>query len=223
MSGTRAICPKCGRADAVRKVTAIVSEGTVTTDTSGLGVMTGEDGGELVGFSGVSASRSALVQKLSPPQKPSKPFGYRWVGVLLFSRIGLGVFVLMLILALIVCSFPILVGTYRENPIWVLVPILVVAVFVVLLLRWVIASLWRDVYSARVNRADFPTNYTLWERAFARWKQLYYCYRDDGVFSPNHAVFVPAGQMKQYLYATSRNKQKREPIRLKMDSRKNRS
>ncbi|MBE2266701.1 MAG: hypothetical protein IAE80_00620 [Anaerolinea sp.] len=204
-------------------MTSIVSEGTVTTDMSGLGVATSEHGGELVGMMGSATSRSVLAARLAPPVKPVQAFGYGWVGVFLFSRIGLGLFMLTLILAIVACSFPILVGTYRENPALVLIPILGVTVFVALLLRWIIVSLMREVRKTRDDRAGYPAEVAAWERAFARWKELYYCIRDDGVFLPDRAVLVPSAQMKQYLYAKSGEKRKRESLKLKMDSRKNRS
>lgn len=223
MPESRIVCPKCGRADAVRKVTSIVSEGTFTTDVSGLGVATSDHGGELVGMMGSATSRSILTARLAPPVKPVQAFGYGWVGVFLFSRIGLGLFTLALILAIVACSFPILVGTYRENPALVLLPILGVTVFVVLLLRWIFVSLMREVRKTRDGRAGYPAEVETWERAYARWKELYYCSRDDGVFLLNQTVLVPSAQMKPYLYATQPEKQKRDPFKLKMDSRKNRS
>ena len=223
MPESRIVCPKCGRADAVRKVTSIVLEGTVTTDMSGLGVTTSEHGGELVGMMGSATSRSVLAARLAPPVKPASAFGYGWVGVFLFSRIGLGLFTLALILAMVACSFPILVGTYRENPALVLVPILGVTIFVVLLLRWIVVSLVREVHKIRNDRAGYPAEVETWEHAFERWKELYYCLRDDGVFLPDHAALVSSAQMKQYLYAKSGEKRKRESLKLKTDSRKNRS
>ncbi|MBK9750061.1 MAG: hypothetical protein IPO91_25260 [Chloroflexi bacterium] len=204
-------------------MTSIVSEGTVTTDMSGLGVATSKHDGELVGMMGSATSRSVLAAKLAPPVRPAAAFGYGWVGVFLFSRIGLGLFSLALILAIVACSFPILVGTYRENPALVLIPIFGVTVFVVLLLRWIVVSLVREVRKIRNDRAGYPAEVETWERALERWKELYYCSRDDGVFLPSHSVLVPSVQMKQYLYAKSGEKLKREPLKLKMDSRKNRS
>lgn len=223
MPESKIVCPKCGRADAVRKVTSIVSEGTVTTDMSGLGIATSEHGGELVGMMGSATSRSVLAARLAPPVKPAQAFGYGWVGVFLFSRIGLGLFTLALILAIVACSFPILVGAYRENPALVLIPIVGVTVFVVLLLRWIVVSLVREVRKLRDERAGYPAEVEIWERSYARWKELYYCSRDDGVFLPNQTVLVPSAQMKPYLYATRREKQKHKPFKLKMDSRRNRS
>ena len=206
MAEKRIVCPKCGRADAVRKVTSIVSEGTVMTDTSGLGLATSERGGELVGMLGSSTSRSVLVEKLSPPRKPAKPFGYGCVGLFLFTRVGLALFAFLMVIAATACSFPLLITTYRENALLIFIPISLVAIITVLLLRWIVTTLWRDAHSTRENRADFPVRYQEWVRANERWQHLYYCYRDDGVFSSALDMLIPAGKMMAYLFSVQKQK-----------------
>lgn len=206
MAEKRMVCPKCGQADAVRKVTSLVSAGTVLTDTSGLGLATSENGGELVGLMGWSISRSVLVAKLSPPRKPARPFGYGCIGLFLLTRVGLALFVLLMVIPAAVCSFPFLITTYRENVLLIFVPITMVAVVGIVLLYWIIASLWREARSIRENRRDFPVRYQQWERASARWQRLYYCFRDDGVFLDGQTLLVPAGQMRFWLYSSTRKK-----------------
>lgn len=39
-----------------------------------------------------------------------------------------------------------------------------------------------------------------WQRAIARWDQLYYCARDDGVLIPGQSRLVPVDQMTSFLY-----------------------
>lgn len=206
MAETPIACPKCGRADAVRKVTSIVSDGTVLTDMSGLGFVPSERGGELVGILGSSTSRSVLVERLSPPRDPAKPSGYSWVGLFLFTRLGLALFTVAIMLATVACSFPLLIPIYREDPFLIFIPITIFAIVVVLLLRWIVTSLRRDGGTTREKRSDFPLRYQKWEHANERWQQLYYCYRDDGVFLPARTILVPVAQMKRLLYALPKQK-----------------
>src|SRR5581483_11491643 len=81
------ICPKCGRTDAVRKVTSILSTGTVTTDTRGFGLTDDERGLKFVDVYTSSTSQSGLAARLSPPVEPRKPSGNPTI--FLFMRIGI--------------------------------------------------------------------------------------------------------------------------------------
>ncbi len=77
------ICPKCGRADAVRKVSNLVAEGTRTGEIVGIGLGIGDRSIDLMPFVGFSTSRSLLAAKLFPPPKPVKPHGYGWAAALI--------------------------------------------------------------------------------------------------------------------------------------------
>jgi len=39
-----------------------------------------------------------------------------------------------------------------------------------------------------------------WQNAMERWNQLYYCFRDDGVFIPADDQLEPIAQMTEYIY-----------------------
>jgi hypothetical protein len=60
---------------------------------------------------------------------------------------------------------------------------------------------WGSSQKAADRRAvEEAAQMTKWELAMSRWNQLYYCYRDDGVFDPDERVFIPVKQMMNYLY-----------------------
>lgn len=223
MSESRVVCPKCGRADAVRKVSSIVSAGTTYTENQTLGM--GIDGKDLEFFSGFgsSQSRSALASALSCPLKPSSPPNGGGLRRFPITRLTCAGFLLALIGVCAIVTYLVFFPTYRNVPLFGLLPIALFVSSAVVLLRGIWISVQREAHSDHEKAHSYPIELQRWERAVERWEQLYYCFRDDGVFLPNHAVLVPSAQMKQYLYATRREKQKRDPFKLKMDSRKNRS
>jgi hypothetical protein len=47
----------------------------------------------------------------------------------------------------------------------------------------------------QVQQVEIPR----WEKAMARWNQLYYCFRDDSVFITSEKS-VPISQMMEYIY-----------------------
>jgi len=49
------------------------------------------------------------------------------------------------------------------------------------------------------NQTQLPVRLAEWERAMRRWRELYYCRRDHGVFEPAEGRFVPIGEMADYL------------------------
>ncbi|MEO8391399.1 MAG: hypothetical protein ABI700_00265 [Chloroflexota bacterium] len=92
-SNRQIMCPKCGQADAVRKVSALVAEGTWTSETTGLGWGIGENSPDLLAWVGVSTARSGVAARLALPRKPAQPPGYGWAAVYGFGRLALVLFV----------------------------------------------------------------------------------------------------------------------------------
>jgi len=223
MSESRVVCPKCGRADAVRKVSSIVSAGTTYTENQTLGM--GIDGKDLEFFSGFgsSQSRSALASALSCPLKPSSPPNGGWLRRFPITRLTCAGFLLALIGVCAIVTYLVFFPTYRNVPLFGLLPIALFVGSAVVLLRGIWISVQREARSDREKALSYPIQLQRWERAVERWEQLYYCFRDDGVFLPHHAVLIPIVQMKQFLYAKAGGKRNSEPVQLKMDSRKNRS
>jgi len=223
MRESKLVCPKCGRADAVRKVTSIIDDGTTHTESNRLGMSIGGDEIEFYSGLGSSVARTGLVSALAAPKKPSQPSRVGWSAIVPGFRLNCAGSVLGLIMLSAVCSFPVFYPTYRENPLLIFFPGVIFAAAAVILMRWVWLSNRRETQTLREAEARYSREIEQWKRALVQWEQLYYCYRDDGVFLHGQAVLVPTDQMKQYLYAKSGEKQKREPLKLKMDSRKNRS
>lgn len=223
MRESKLICTKCGRVDAVRKVTSIVNEGTTHTETNRLGMSI--SGNKTAFYSGLgsSVSHTGLAATLTAPKKPSQPSREGLSAIFPGCRLTCAGSILGLIILSTVCSFPVLYPTYREDPLLIFVPVTIFIASAIVLMRWVWLSKQRETQRLREGAAHYSREVEQWKRALARWKQLYYCYRDDGVFLPNHAVFVPIAQMKPYLYAKSGEKRKREPLKLKKHSRKNHS
>lgn len=223
MRESKVVCPKCGESDAIRKVSSIVSEGTSYAENKGVGLGIGRD--ELQFFSGFSdsTSRTMLTSTLARPQKPPAPRTAGWLRLFPITRLSFAFLILTVCAACAVLSFPLLYSTYRASPLLILVPVILFVAIGALMLRWIWVSVRREARIVHEREAAYPLEVQQWEDAVKRWEQLYYCYRDDGVFLQGQSVLVPAAQMNPYLYAKSREKQKREPFKLKMDSRKNRS
>ncbi len=184
-------CPKCGQADTVRKVSALVTDGTWNSESAGLGLGIGKDSPELVALVGTSTSRSDLATKLAPPRKPAQPHGYGWAAVYGLGRLALVAFVGVLLIAVIVISFPLFFNTYSHHPLLILIPIAVIGAFVVSSIWWLAGSSVNDVRVRKVERDSYDGKLQAWKRMTSQWNELYYCARDDGVFTLKQRVLVP--------------------------------
>ncbi len=199
-------CPKCGRADVIRKVTSIVDEGTTYTDSNRLGMsISGDDTQFYTGF-GRSVSRTELASALAPPQKPTQPFRRGWSGIFLNFHWNCAGSILGLMIVGAVCSLPLLYTTYRENPLLIFVPVVILLFAAIVLIRWAWLSSRRETRTLREAEAQYPLQVEAWKRALERWKQLYYCQRDDGVFIPAQARLIPVNEMRAFLYASDKKK-----------------
>lgn len=80
-----------------------------------------------------------------------------------------------------------------------------IAIGLILLIAVHIVRLYRQ--EGRLNVAlydEYLNQHYRWQAAMVRWRQLYYCPRDDGVFLPSDAQFVPVAQLHDYLRQTAR-------------------
>ena len=68
-------------------------------------------------------------------------------------------------------------------------------------LLYVFLPLWFGLRKVKSKRLQFPVEQARWERAMRRWERLYYCVRDDGVFTPGETPFMPIDKMQAFLYA----------------------
>ena len=211
------ICPKCGRADAVRKVSNLVAEGTRTGEIVGIGLGIGDRSLDLMPFVGSSTSRSLLAAKLSPPTQPVKPHGYGWTAALIFFRLGLALFVAFILIGLILLSFPLLINTYSQNRTLVLIPLTIIGLYVMATLWWIILSARRDVRIAHEKRESYESRLKAWRRAKERWGELYYCARDDEVFIPKQLKLLQVKRTNEFTNA--HNSKKKAAYRTKSQSR----
>jgi hypothetical protein len=204
MPAEPAVCPKCSRADAVRKVTSIFSGETTTTDTRGFGLTDGEHGFKFIDVYASSTSRSRLTARLCPPGKPGSPSGNPTFYLLLMSRIGIAGVGLAFLAATLTCASTVLLFTSTAGRLLIFAVLAVFIIVFVLAVRRVISGSWRDRHRIWEEREQYPVHYERWQRAYERWQQLYYCARDDGVFLPKEARFVPIEQMEALLYSAKR-------------------
>ena len=199
MSATQPIrCPKCGRTDAVRKVSAIVAEGTRTSETAGIAVGFGDRSLDLMPIVGTSTSLSMLAAKLAPPNKPAKPLGYGLAAVFMIGRLTLVLFVGLLIAGTTLASFPLLMNSYSASRTLLLVLLATIALFILGAFLWIVRSAVQDVRAARNGQDTHKSRLLAWQSATEQWQSLYYCTRDDYVFTPNRAILVETTQIRNH-------------------------
>lgn len=206
MRDSKLVCPKCGRADAVRKVTSIVDEGTTFTESNRLGMSIGGGDAEFYSGFGNSVSRTGLATTLAAPKKPTQPFRRGWSGIFPNVRWTCAGSILALIMCSAICSFPLLFWNYRENPLLIFVPVVIFLSAAILLIRWAWLSNRREIGTLREEQEQFPLQLEAWNRAIDRWRQLYYCHRDDGVFIPAQTRLIPVNEMGVFLYSSHKKK-----------------
>jgi hypothetical protein len=207
MSKSGVVCPKCGRADAIRKVTSIVSAGTTQYQSVGYGTADIQGETHYVDTLSHGSASTGLANRLSAPRRPGKPSDFGCAAVLLTMRVGMSLVVLVVIGVVSFCSLPLLYeSVYRDSNWLILVPILIFAGAVIRLLWWIGSNVVREVSTIRHNRLNYPSEVERWERAMERWRELYYCYRDDGVFIPAQTRFIPVEQLRAFLYVPEKKK-----------------
>jgi hypothetical protein len=202
MRDLKTTCPKCGQSDAIRKVNSIVDEGTTYTKFNQVGMSIA---GDRTGFStalGDTASQTDLASALASPSKPRAPFRRGFPGL----RSTCVVWILGLMIATFVCGFIFLYPTYRDRPLLNFIPIIIFITVASVLGRWLWTSNRRETKEFRQAQEQYPLELAQWERAMARWEQLYYCSRDHGVFLPNHSQLTDVKNMQVLLYAQDKRK-----------------
>lgn len=188
-------CPSCNLIDKVDKVTTIFSSGVSgTANLNGIG-------------------QSLLSQKLAPPIKPSAKGKSCWevgIAICLFGAGGYGLLYMLVCLGYTV--FLIVEAIYTATPL-----MSIEAQPGVNVLGWTFASLIPGVFgggliwagrwlyrnagiTAKKRAEKVAAQMPKWEIAMSRWKNLYYCSRDDGVFDLEEKTLIPAENMMEYLY-----------------------
>lgn len=206
MSEKKLVCPKCGRADAIRKVTSIVREGITHTDSTRLGMSISGDNTQFSTGIGNAVSRTGLASILASPKKPVQPSQDGWSGIFPKFHWNCAGSILGLMICGAVGSFPLLFTTYRENPLLIFVPVIIILCAAAIMIRWAWLSSRRETRKLREAEAQYPLQVEAWKHALERWEQLYYCQRDDGVFIPAQTQLIPVNQMQAFLYSANKKK-----------------
>ncbi len=205
-SNQQVVCPKCQRSDSVQKVMAIVAGGTkVIEERGGIDIDT-EYGMDVIPLTYSSVARSNLARKLAAPERPLQTRSYGCVAALFITRLGVALVVSVILVSLFFCSFPFLAATYAQNNA-LFIGILIAGFGIIgLSLFSSIRAGWRQAHSTSEQRNSYDARVQAWEDSYERWQQLYFCFRDDGVFLPGQSSFVPVNQMSDYLKAETKRK-----------------
>ncbi|MEK6751280.1 MAG: hypothetical protein AABZ00_03355 [Chloroflexota bacterium] len=207
-------CPHCTQTDQVQKVTSIYSSNTKEWKETSTGI---DSWGNTVTTEHLKQAHTSLGLKLKPPQEPSGPtHPGLWYGIG-----GLVVFMLLSILcpiALVPLSFilPLLTGSafipdIAGMPAWAItllaigLPTLCIGAFGLALVFWLGSKIKKrfgsDMKKYREKKAVFDRDeLPRWQRAKARWEQLYFCMRDETLFIPAENKPIKADDMEKYLY-----------------------
>ena len=176
-------CSRCQQADAVQKVSGVVQSGSSETQAT---VRDAFGHTRTV----VGQSSTSLATMLAPPKlRYAPPNSKEQTKTILMVLLGVP---LLLICVVEFCALPFLGidsdpnGSQPLTAVWMAVSFVTAAGAVAL---WVVAL----KHSNHIReKHGLP--------AFAKWDQLYYCSRCNGVFVPGHARFIPTGQVRHYLY-----------------------
>lgn len=202
----RVVCPKCQRSDRVQKVSTIVAQGTkVVEEERGYFVET-DHGPDFIPSPYNSVARTALARKLAPPAKPPQRKSNGCVAALFLSRLGAVLLVSLILVMLFFCTYPFLAATYTQNNV-LFIGVLVFGIAIIgLTLLWAVRAGWKQSRSTAEWNNSYDARVREWEAAYARWKQLYYCFRDEVVFIPGHSTLMAAEQVQNYLNAEVKRK-----------------
>jgi hypothetical protein len=213
------LCPKCLKADEIKKISVIVASGTQNiAGTTQQWVNDRENGGHWTNASFNGTQVSTLAGKLSPPQKP-KGYGSVWLWAFPFIVLALCGLPLLLIfwipigkkwkffsILFTACTAALTFGyyasSYYDAPEQVK---LIAGLFLCaaqLFLCLALGSYYLGYYlqtkkeNAKIDSIEIPK----WQRAIAKWNRLYYCFRDDCLFDGETGEATHIDRMPEYLY-----------------------
>ncbi len=173
-------CPVCQQSDQVAKVSTLYMEGL------GLQKLSKQKGSEskenLHGLRISDPEITRLARQLSPPSSGKsetiRPIHPDWA-IAAFTAI-LPVF---------------LIGIYRSQPAGLIL------VLIILVFFYGLYFLRRGALIARFHKQQLKRQAETRrvEKAVQKWMRLYYCHRDEGVFSPGQDQLIPIEAMIPYL------------------------
>ena len=176
-------CSRCQQADVVQKVSGVVQSGSSETQATY---------GDAFGHTRtvVGQSSTALAKMLAAPKlRYAPPNSKERTKTILMALLGVA---LLFMCVAGICALPFFEMdsdqfiSERLKAGWMAVACVTAAGTVAL---WVMAFRHSNHIKEKYG---LP--------AFARWDQLYYCSRCNGVFVPGYARFIPAEQVQQSLY-----------------------
>ena len=208
-------CPSCAQLDSVRKVTSIVSEGTLVGQYEDSAPVQWQGKTYWIPVQKSTAFSTVLAQRLAPPAQPKKPIKKNPTSPVFFTA-GLTILVVIFWAIVGIVLEPALGLEHgglnrlledRLGPLSIVCSLLCVSITGGVL-GWVIlrafpslgTKLQQDNQHAM---AQYQAELRLYERypiAIKRWRQLYYCSRCDVVFIPGEGRFAPIEKMYSYLY-----------------------
>ncbi len=173
-------CPRCGKSDAVEKVSAVVEAAST---------------GSFAGPASVWRSQADVRQKLALPSAPVYTSPWNFSGVFVF------VLVLVVLLAAIlglVSWLPLVVQAPTDpGLLWQFAGL---SIFTLVWLGLALFLVWSRRQMARERRAKVAA----WQSVRSRWEHTYYCARDDVVFLPDEqGTYKSASQMPWFLQRPS--------------------
>jgi len=183
----KVICPSCGQADQVEKVSTIYMRGVELKWHSGKSATQDENGASPT-LAGVFAEFSpaelqALSRRLAPPSSgkraPTRPLHPDLV---------------VLVFGLVAPVF--LYGVFTSQPEALPVVLLVLAGFCGFYI-WKRKAMIAKFQAQQLAQKSAEERI---RRGVGRWMRLYYCAREDVVFEPRSNSAVPADQMAGYLF-----------------------
>ena len=185
MSGEM-VCPVCGKADQVEKVSTIYITGIEVSRGSRNQIASRKErqtANTHPGLAGIPALRLAtLSRRLTPPAPRREAFT---------QPIHPDMYVLTISLILTVLLY----GITTRLPV-LLLPMLVLLAGLFALYFWRRKRIIDRFKRQQVFRL---VGDEMIKQAIERWMRLYYCARDDGVFEPGNDQFIPTSQMNHTL------------------------
>lgn len=202
------VCPQCGKDDRIQKVSAIYSAGLTHISLSGpSGAVAMSAGSEELTVVGSyttlhGTAQSALISKLSPPERPSKPLSLAWLWV-----VGgiLGYLFWCLVPGPCCAGTPLLLGLLghegiASSPMSSGLIILLAAILMIIGIGITSALVVKGIRRDRLSQQNYQKAIEEWINAVNVWNRLYYCARDDCVFDPITGISVSVDRMEELLY-----------------------
>jgi len=160
-------CPECGKDDMIQKVSAIyssgITSGSYSGPTSGVSVPIGSGKPSVIGGYTTlkGTSQTEISRKLAPPKHPTRPTN----GCLILSIIGLW---------MVAGMFGMSIGKNSS----------VAPYFAIVVIFCIIGALIAYNNSEqKKRRPEIEAAEKKWQIAMSKWNELYYCARNDCVFT----------------------------------------